>query len=154
MPTYRVYYTERQVEGVNLYDSASFDHYRHPRPRDHVAETEWEEEVEARDGVAALEGFFREHVSERSQVMWIDENGESQSITGVADYDPDKTYIWVENNKLMEYQGLDEATPGMVSCPLCEGAGEVTVEAADEYLGEYGEEIVEEDEEEKGITWG
>jgi hypothetical protein len=53
----------------------------------------------------------------------------------------------------MEYQGLDEATPGMTACPLCEGAGEVTLEVAEEYLGEYGEEIVEEEEEGRP-TWG
>ncbi len=53
-------------------------------------------------------------------------------------YDPQKTYVWIENGKLMEYKGLDEGTPGMVSCPLCEGAGEVTAEVADEYLGEEG----------------
>ena len=74
--------------------------------------------------------------------MWIDERGESRAVEGLS-YDPHKTYIWVENGKLMEYQGLDEATPGKVSCPLCDGSGEVTVEAADEYLGEYGEEIAE-----------
>lgn len=112
-------------------------------------ETEWEEEVEGGDGAAALEAFFREHVSDRSNVMWVDEDGEGQQIVGGAEYVPDKTYIWMENGKLMEYQGLDEATPGMVSCPLCEGAGEVTVEVADEYLAEYGGENIEDENQDR-----
>ena len=69
-------------------------------------------------------------------------------------YDAAKTYIWIENGKLMEYQGLDEGTPGMVSCPLCEGVGEVTAEVADEYVGEYGEEMAEEGQQEESTTWG
>jgi len=155
VPTYRIYYAERQVGDQHSDEPLnSVPPYRVTKRTDYVSETEWEEEVEGRDGGAALEAFFREHVSDRSQVMWVDEQGKSQPIAGIADYDPEKTYIWIENDKLMEYQGLDEATPGMVSCPLCEGAGEVTVEVADEYLSGYGEEIVEEAEEEKGITWG
>jgi len=156
LPTYRIYYTERDP-------STAVDASRYESPSARLrglgsvgggtSETEWEEEVEGRDGVAALDAFFREHVSDRSQVMWVDERGEGQQIEGVAEYDPDKTYIWIENDKLMEYQGLDEATPGMVSCPLCEGAGEVTVEVADEYLAEIGEEGIE-DEDQDRITWG
>jgi hypothetical protein len=43
----------------------------------------------------------------------------------------------------MEYQGLDEVKPGLVSCPLCEGASEVTVAVAEEYLAANGEHIPE-----------
>jgi hypothetical protein len=155
VPTYRIYYAERQV-GDQRSDSplSNIPSYRVSKHTDYVSETEWEEEVQGRDGASALEAFFREHVRDRSQVMWVDEQGESQPLTGVADYEPDRTYIWVENDKLMEYQGLDEATPGMVSCPLCDGAGEVTVEVADEYLGEYGEGIVEREPEQERPTWG
>jgi hypothetical protein len=156
MPTYRIYYTERDPStavDTSRYESPSARLRGLGSAGRGIDETEWEEEVEGRDGAAALEAFFREHVSDRSQVMWVDEHGEGQQIEGVAEYDPEKTYIWIENEKLMEYQGLDEATPGMVSCPLCEGAGEVTVEVAAEYLAEIGEEGIEGEDQDR-ITWG
>lgn len=144
MPTYRIYYTEREVRDQRLDESlGGVAPYRVTRHGDYVNETEWEEEIEARDGSAALEAFFREHVSDRSQVMLVDDEGNAQPITGIGDYDPEQAYIWIENGKLMEYQGFDEATPGMVSCPLCEGTGEVTLEVADEYIGEFGEAVEE-----------
>ena len=146
MPTYRVYYAEREAGRNSVAEYPYHEHMRAtygPR-RDAFSETEWEEEIEGRDAVAALEAFFREHVRERSDVMWLDERGESRPIEGVSDYDPGKTYIWVENDKLMEYQGIDEATPGMVSCPFCGGSGEVTLEVADEYLAASGEREAEE----------
>ena len=148
MPTYRIYYAEREPteDDRSLFQAGRLGGLGLQR-QEPYSETEWEEEVEGRDLAAALGAFFRAHGSDRSQVMQVDENGESQPLTGVADYEPDKTYIWIENNKLMEYQGIDEATPGMVSCPLCEGAGEVTAEVADEYVGEFGREIAEEGEE-------
>ncbi len=136
MPTYRIYYAEREVGDKRTGDAMSALPLSGAyRPGDYVSETEWEEEVDA------------------LELRWVDDDGESRAVEGVT-YDADKTYIWVEHGKLMEYQGLDEATPGMVSCPLCEGAGEVTTELADEYLGEHGEEIVEEDQEEERPTWG
>jgi hypothetical protein len=146
MPTYRIYYSERDPG-----TAVDTDRYTSPAERLRTIgsgggtgdETEWEEEVEGRDGPAALEAFFAAHVASRSDVMWVDANGDSRPVEGVGDYEPDKVYIWIENGKLMEYQGLDEATPGLVSCPLCEGAGEVTVEVADEYLAAYGEQIAE-----------
>jgi hypothetical protein len=141
VPTYRVYYAERdpttpgppshyarRSSAFGGTDTAAF------------SETEWEEEVEAKDAVAALEAFFRDHARNRSDVMWLDEDGQSRQIEGVSDYDPDKTYIWIEDDKLMEYQGIDEATPGMVTCPLCDGQGEVDEETADEFLAAYGAE--------------
>ena len=141
MPTYRVYYAER-VPGVG--DSSdpfnAIPTHRAARATEYVQETEWEEEFEAKNEAAALEVFFRDHVRDRSQVMWVDEDGQRRPIEGVGDYDPDKTYIWVENEKLMEYQGIDEATPGMVTCPLCDGQGEVDDETADEFLAAYGAE--------------
>lgn len=150
MPTYRIYYAERDP-------STPVDTARYTSPAERlyslgraggsrIDETEWEEEIEGRDRAAALEAFFAGHVGSRSEVMWVDANGDSHPIEGVGDYQPEKTYIWLEKNKLMEYQGLDEATPGMTACPLCEGAGEVSVEVADEYLSGYGEGIVEEED--------
>jgi hypothetical protein len=116
------------------------------------SETEWEEEVEGKDAVAVLDTFFKEHVRDNSELLWVDETGESRPVEGLS-YDPARTYIWIEDGKMMEYQGVDEATPGMVSCPLCEGQGEITIEQADEYLAALGEQIVEEEDEER-VTWG
>jgi len=157
VPTYRIYYAERDP-------SAAVDTARYASPTERlrglgssggpVDETEWEEEVEGRDRPGALEAFFGEHVAARADVMWVDASGDSHAIEGIGDYQPEKTYIWIENGKLMEYQGIDEATPGMVSCPLCEGAGEVTAEIADEFLADYGEELEEVDREEERPTWG
>jgi hypothetical protein len=140
MPTYRVYYAERMPRGAGDWMRALAarrpdvdpDEVRH-------REIEWEEEVEAGDRVEALEAFFREHVEDRTQVMWLDEAGQSHESEGL-DYDPNKTYIWIEEDKLMEYQGVDEVTPGMVTCPLCGGDGEVTAEVAEEFMAEDEEE--------------
>ena len=158
MPTYRIYYAERDP-------STAVDTARYSSPSERlrglrgssrvIDETEWEEEVEGRDRSAALEAFFAGHVGSRSDVMWVDSVGDSHPIEGIEDYNPEKTYTWIENGKLMEYQGLDEATPGTVSCPLCDGAGEVTAEVADEYLTGYeGETVDGEDDSEERITWG
>jgi hypothetical protein len=46
----------------------------------------------------------------------------------------------------MEYQGVDEATPGLVTCPLCGGEGEVEESVADEFLADHDEE--------EEVTWG
>ena len=137
MPTYRIYYAEREVGDQRPDDPLGrVPTHRVSRHADYVNETEWEEEFEGPDAASALDAFFKEHVRENSQLMWVDEHGASQAVEGLS-YDTDNTYIWIENGKLMEYQGLDEATPGMVSCPLCDGAGEVTLEVADEYLSDY-----------------
>ncbi len=145
MPTYRVYYAERQLGASDTSDSFSqMPTVRGTRPTDYHSDTEWEEEVEGRNTSEALEAFFREHVRDRREVRWVDERGESRPIEGVSDYESDKAYIWIEDQKLMEYQGIDEATPGMVACPLCDGAGEVTLETADEYLAGSDEELTEE----------
>jgi hypothetical protein len=154
VPTYRIYYAEREVGDRHTGDAMSaLPHYSTYRPGDYVSETEWEEEVDAPNTDGALDSFFKEHVRDNGELMWVDDDGESRPVEGVT-YDADKTYIWVENGKLMEYQGLDEATRGMVSCPLCEGAGEVTTEVADEFLAEYGEEMAADDQEEERTTWG
>lgn len=147
MPTYRIYYAERESteDDRSLFRAGRLGGLGIQR-QDPYSETEWEEEVEGSSPDGALDAFFKEHIRDNSELMWIDERGESQAVEGLS-YDPHKTYIWVEDGKLMEYQGLDEATPGMVSCPLCEGVGEVTAEVADEYVGEYGREIAEEEEE-------
>jgi hypothetical protein len=141
MPTYRVYYAERMPHGARDWmrtyglrraDSEA-EEMRH-------REIEWEEEVEAGNPAQALDAFFREHVPDRTQVMWLDDTGQSHELQGLEDYDPEKTYIWIEDDKLMEYQGVDEATPGMVTCPLCGGEGEVVAEVAEEFIAEDEQE--------------
>ena len=135
MPTFRVYYVERMPRGARDWmrtygmsrAGAEPEETRHE-------EVEWEEEVEARSAAEALDTFFREHVPDRAQVMRVDEAGQSHKLLGLEDYDPEIRYIWIEDDKLMEYQGMDEAAPGMASCPLCGGAGEVADEVADEFL--------------------
>jgi hypothetical protein len=146
VPTYRIYYTERDPStpvDTSRYTSPIERLPGYGRARDAIDETEWEEEAEGRDRAAALEAFFAGHVGSRSDVMWVDNNGESHPIEGVGDYNPEMTYLGMEDGKLLEYQGLDEATPGSPASPLCEGAGEVSVEVAAEYLAEHGEEIGE-----------
>ncbi len=143
VPTFRVFYTERMPSGardwLRMYGGRRAG--EEPEETRHQ-EVEWEEEVEAESAPEALDIFFREHAPDRSQVMWVDEAGESREIRGL-DYDPEKAYIWIEDDKLMEYQGMDEATPGMATCPLCGGQGEVVTEVAEEFLAE--EEAAEEE---------
>lgn len=145
MPNYRVYYTERAMTGQSgqVGHRLSVREGRLGSTKDSVEETEWEEEVEARNTNEALESFFREHSPDRSQVMRVDDEGETREIEGIGDFDPETTYIWVEGDKMMEYQGMDEVTPGMVTCPLCGGEGEVEEAIAEEFLGDQeGEDQV------------
>lgn len=146
MPTYRVYYAERQV-GDKSVPSRSSPMHRLYQPGEYIQGTEWEDDVDAESMPEALDAFFRNHVKDRSELMWLDDDGRGHPIEGL-DFDPDAAYIWVEGDKLMEYQGIDEATPGKVSCPLCGGAGEVDEATAEEYLADFTEEAEDE------ITFG
>ncbi len=129
MARFRVFYVERQPkEGggqIDLRAAAS-------RPGSYFKETDWEEQVDAANATAALDSFFREHAGNAEGVMIIQEDGLGHPVEGI-DYDPDRTYVWVEEGKLMEYQGMAEATEGAVSCPLCDGSGEVDEEIAQEF---------------------
>lgn len=136
MPTYRIYYAEREL---NEPDPISFldqlrrlGHYE----VEAYSQTDWEEKVEGRNKWEALETFFRDHVRSADEVMEVDDRGRTRPL---GDLNPDRTYIWIEEGKLMEYQGMEEATPGMVDCPLCEGSGEVPEETAEEFLRALGE---------------
>ncbi len=134
MPTYRVYYVERMPRGARDWMRTYGLRGTGAEPEEAGHEAgEWEEEVEARSAAEALDTFFREHVSDRTQVMWVDEAGESHKLHGIEDYESEKPYIWIEDDKLMAYQGMDEVTAGMATCPLCGGAGEVVAEVADEF---------------------
>jgi len=140
MPTYRIYYAQREATEE---DKAPFQDLRlgglgiHRQEPFH--ETEWEEMVEAASGPEALDAFFRERVRDNSELAWVDEDGQARTVEGL-DYNPELSYIWVEDGKLMEFQGLDEATPGMVTCPLCSGHGEVDEALAAEFEEVWGEE--------------
>lgn len=137
---YRIYYAERMPSGARDWlrtlgldrAGAQLDALEHEQ-------TEWEEMLDAESAVEALDVFFREHAKARSQVMVVDERGESRQMRGIEDFDPGLTYVWVEDDKLMEYTGMDESTPGMSTCPLCDGEGEVPDDVADRYLEEAGE---------------
>src|SRR4030042_830527 len=50
-------------------------------------EIEWEEEVEAGNPAQALDAFFREHVTDRTQVMWLGGKGPRHETQGL-DCDP------------------------------------------------------------------
>ena len=140
MASYRVYFAERMPRGAR--DWMRMAGYRtlgsDPEEMRHEV-VEWEEEVEAQSAPEALDAFFREHVRDRSELMWVDDSGQSHELEGL-DYDPEVTYIWIEDDKLMEYLGMDESTPGMVTCPLCGGEGEVPEEIAEEFEEEEQEQ--------------
>ena len=140
MARFRVFYIERQPKDggqIDLRATAA-------RPGNYLKETDWEEQVEAANATAALDSFFRDHASQVDGVMIIEEDGRGHPVEGL-DYDPDRTYIWIEDGKMMEYQGMAEAKAGTVSCPLCDGSGEVDDEIAQEltdiwHTNEYTEE--------------
>lgn len=141
MRKYRIYYAELEPKG--FLPDPFLRHPEYPVNRDYYRETEWEEEVEAPSLAAALDEFFKEHVRDNSELMWVGEDGRPQPVTGL-DYEPEKRYIWVEDGKMMEYQGVEEAVPGMVTCPLCGGEGEVDEELAAEFEEAWGDEEEEE----------
>lgn len=142
MPNYRIYYVERTLKEPVLEDGLADLERRFHRSisGEYISETEWEETYEGRNAGEALAGFFRDHAQGPENVRLIDEDGQPRDVGGFGDYDPDRTYIWIEEGRLMEYQGLDEATEGMVSCPLCDGTGEVDEGTAQEFLETFGHE--------------
>jgi hypothetical protein len=141
MARYRIFYVERQPKNAGTLNDV----------RDALAgghrffkETDWEEPIEANNAAAALDSFFREHAGHPESVMIIEEDGRSYPVP-TLDYDPDRTYVWIEGGSLMEYQGMAEATEGTVTCPLCDGAGEVDEEIAREFADVWSDtELVEE----------
>jgi hypothetical protein len=150
VPTYRVYYAAREPTSDDdaLFPAARLGGMGIHR-QDAYAETEWEETVEAGSTVEALDAFLRNRVRDNSELAWVDDDGEPHPVEGL-DYNPELTYIWVEDGKLMEFQGIDEATPGMVTCPLCNGHGEVEEALAAEFEEVWGDEEDEIDADVKG----
>jgi hypothetical protein len=140
MARFRVFYIERQPKDGGQIDLRATG----SRPGEYLKETDWEEQVDAANATAALDSFFRDHANQADGVMIVEEDGRGHPVEGL-DYDPDRTYIWIEEGKMMEYQGMAEATAGKVSCPLCDGSGEVDEEIAQEFTdiwhsNEYVEE--------------
>jgi len=141
MPRFRVYYVARRPHGVHL-DSEYTRSLEEPRGLLRHGEMNWEEDVEARNPREALRAFFEEHLERLSDVAYIDENGRTQRPYRIEDFDPDRTYVWTEGDRLMEFQGIENLEGGLVPCPLCGGNGEVPPDVAEEF-----EEIEGEDEE-------
>ena len=138
MPSYRFYYAERSISPEDR--NRIFGKY--PKDGNYdvevLEENHWEENVEARDPYEALDSFFREHLDSRAMLMWIDDRQRAHAA-GEREADLEKTYIWIEDDMLMELQETEEATPGMVSCPLCDGDGEVDEALAEEFAVATGE---------------
>jgi len=138
MPSFRVYYAERRPEdmryGRRLRPSGEEEHV----PQHY--ETEWEEDIEAANVREALRAFFEEHLDSLSDLGYIDESGRTQRPCRMDDYDPDRTYDWMEGGKLMEYQGIEALDVDLVPCPICGGSGQVPRDLAREFEQEEGEE--------------
>jgi hypothetical protein len=136
MQSYRIYYAEREVKGqdaATLLEKVYGGSAGGGIDPSAIKETEWEETYDARNAGEALRSFFRDHAGEGGRILIAEEDGGARDVEPGESFDPDRTYIWVEESSLMEYQGLDESTPGMVACPLCDGTGEVEEAVADEY---------------------
>jgi hypothetical protein len=134
MARFRIFYAEHGPAGEDSLTTAPTDGFEPSADND--SESEWEESYDAHNAAAALSGFFADHAPDRTNIALIEEDGSTRPVGG--DFDPDRTYIWVEDGSLMEYQGLQEATPGTVACPLCDGTGEVDEAVAEEYAEAVG----------------
>ena len=141
MPRFRIYYVARRPHGMRL-DSEYTRSLEEPRGLLRHGEMNWEEDVEAKNVRDALQVFFEEHLERLSDLSYIDENGRTQRPYRTEAFDPDRTYVWTEDDRLMEFQGIENLEGGLVPCPLCDGSGEVTPDIAKEF-----EEIEEEGEE-------
>jgi hypothetical protein len=141
MPRFRIYYVARRPHGIRI-DSEYTRSLEEPRGLLRHGEMDWEEDVEAKNAREALQLFFEEHLERLSDLAYIDEDGRTQRPRRIDDFDPDRTYVWTEDDRLMEFQGIENLEGGLVPCPLCGGSGEVTPDVAEEF-----EETEEEGEE-------
>lgn len=144
MARYRVFYMERKPKEAGSVYIDPDGQLVLPNNIGVLKETDWEETVEASNPEGALDEFFREHAGGVDKVLVVEEDGRGHPVTGI-NYDPDRTYIWIEDGNLMEYQGMAAASEGTVTCPLCDGEGEVDEDIAQEFSsvwsqGEYTEE--------------
>ncbi len=141
MPRFRIYYVARRPHGMRI-DSEYTRSLEEPRGLLRHGEMNWEEDVEARNAREALRAFFEEHLERLSDLAYIDDDGRTQRPRRIDDFDPNRTYVWTEDDRLMEFQGIENLEGGLVPCPLCGGSGEVTPDVAKEF-----EETEEEGEE-------
>ena len=141
MPRFRIYYVARRPHGIRI-DSEYTRSLEEPRGLLSHREMTWEEDLEARNAREALRAFFEEHLERLSDLAYIDEHGHTQRPRRIDDFDPNRTYVWTEDDKLMEFQGIENLEGGLVPCPLCGGSGEVAPDVAKEF-----EETEEEGEE-------
>jgi hypothetical protein len=141
MPRFRIYYVARRPHGIRI-DSEYTRSLEEPRGLLSHREMTWEEDLEARNAREALRAFFEEHLERLSDLAYIDDDGRTQRSRRIDDFDPNRTYVWTEGDRLMEFQGIENLEGGLVPCPLCGGSGEVTPDVAKEF-----EEIEEEGEE-------
>ena len=135
MRSYRIYYTEREVkdaQGGTIIGDA-LGSAGGGMPAMEVAGEQWEETVDAKDIQDAINTLFKEHGVARDAVHIMEEDGDSRPVEAGESWDPDRSYAWVEEGKLMEFEGLDEREPGMVDCPLCDGEGEVPEAVAEDF---------------------
>jgi hypothetical protein len=142
MPNFRIYYVARRPHGMRI-DSEYTRSFEEPRGLLRHGEMNWEEDVEAKNAREALRAFFEEHLESLSDLAYVDEDGRTQRPRRIDDFDPNRTYVWTEDDKLMEFQGIEALEGGLVPCPLCGGSGEVAPDVAAEF-----EEIEAEGEEE------
>ena len=133
MANFRVYYVERTVRdprlGLHRVLGAAGDEGRIPQGD----ETEWEEDVEAENAREALRLFFQDHLGGSGDLGYIDEEGRTQRPFRTDDYDLNRTYVWTEGDKFMEYQGVEQIDADLVTCPLCGGSGQVVREVAEQF---------------------
>jgi hypothetical protein len=133
MANFRVYYVERTVRdprgGLARALGASDAETRVPQGD----ETEWEEDVEAENAREALRLFFQDHLGSSGDLGYIDEEGRTQRPFRTDDYDLNRTYVWTEGDKFMEYQGVEQIDADLVTCPLCGGSGQVVREVAEQF---------------------
>jgi len=139
MANFRVYYVERTVRdprlGVARALGASGEEPRVPQGD----ETEWEEDVEAENAREALRLFFQDHLGGAGDLGYIDEEGRTQRPFRIDDFDLNRTYVWTEGDKFMEYQGIEQVDADLVTCPLCGGSGHVVREVAEQFEEEEEE---------------
>jgi hypothetical protein len=133
MPRYRIFYADHGPAADDAF-SPGYDDVDNDVEE---VEDEWEETFEAKDPASALKQFFHEHTPRNKGLRMIEEDGSARVVDTWEDFDPDRTFVWVEEDRLMEYQGLQEATPGMVACPLCDGAGEVEEDVAEDFVEKW-----------------
>jgi hypothetical protein len=136
MKSYRIYYSEREVkEGqAGSLVTDALGSAGGGLPPMEVMGDQWEETVDASSLEEAMETFFREHGVEREAVHILEEEGNSRPVEAGETWDPDRSYVWMEEGKFMEFEGLDERAAGMVDCPLCDGEGEVAEAIAEDYM--------------------